>query len=344
MNKSVLIAVVVVVVVVIAGVLAATQLRIGSNMSSNNTSSYYPITIKDASGRNVTITSPPTRIVSLAPSDTQILVALGLGKDLVGVDYYSYQLLEYLNATGDLPSNVTVFAPSEEPNVSGIVALHPSIVVDEVGLIGEYASDLSQAGLTTFYTNADFAWNYTAIEGYISQLGKLFYRNTQAQELISWMNQKISSFEASGNLRVGYMLWINPDYSFYTAGSGNFINTIIKLAGGVNVFDNYSGYPVLSPSNLVFANPQVIFAQEVYNLSYTQYLINNIPGISSVAAYQSKHIYVLSENLPTFLLDEPGPLSVYAIAMLRQMFVGDAPGYVSSAWVESQFNVTLPVF
>lgn len=48
------------------------------------------------------------RIVSLAPSDTQILIALGLGKYIVGMDYYSYSLLQYLNLTSEVPKNVTV--------------------------------------------------------------------------------------------------------------------------------------------------------------------------------------------------------------------------------------------
>lgn len=306
---------------------------------------YYPVTIEDASNRSVTITSFPSRIVSLAPSDTQDLVALGLGKYIVGVDYYSYQLLELLNATGDLPANVTVFPPSLTINVSGIVALHPSIVVDEIGLLtGQEISELSQAGLLTFYTNADFAPNYIQIAQWISTLGEVFDRNAQAQQVIDWMNQKIAEYEGSGSTTVAYMLYINPDYTFYTAGSGTFINAIIQLAGGVNVFANQSGYPVVTPSNLVLANPQVIFAQEVYNESYTEYMINTMQGITSVAAYKNHHIYIMSENLPTFLLDEPGPLSVYAIGMVKLMIQGQAPTYISTAWVESEFNVTLPVF
>lgn len=345
MNKSTLIAVVVAVVVVVAAVAAsAAYYYYRGGSASTTTQSYYPVTLTDASGRNVTIPSQPTRIVSLAPSITQVLIGLGLGKQLVGVDYYSYQLLELLNATGYLPSNVTVFPPSEQPNVSGIVGLRPSIVLDEIGLIGQYSSQLSQAGLLTFYTNADFAANYTEIERWITTLGKVFDRNAQAQELVDWMNQKISQYRVAGTTSVAYLLWINPDYTFYTAGSGTFINAIIGLAGGVNVFANESQYPQLSPSRLVLANPQVIFSQEVFNLSYTQHLIDTMPGISSVSAYQNGHVYVISQELPAYLVNEPGPLSVYAIAMVKAIVEGVAPSYITTEWVVSEFNVTLPVF
>ncbi|MEM0120782.1 MAG: ABC transporter substrate-binding protein [Thermoprotei archaeon] len=344
MNKTLLIAVLVVVIIVVGAVVVSVYRSGTTGHNTTTTSAYYPVTVTDASGRNVTLYTEPTRIVSLAPSDTQDLVALGLGKMIVGVDYYSYLLLKYLNATSDLPQNVTVLSTYPSPNVSGIVSLHPSVVVDEIGLIGSYASQLSSAGLTTFYTNDDSAANFSVIESTITTLGRLFDRNTQAEELIGWMNTKIQSFESKGDTSVAYLLWVNPDYTFYTAGSGVFVNSIINLSGGVNVFSNTSGWPVLSPSKLILANPQVIIAQELNNLSYTQYMIGTMPGINSVSAYVNHRVYVMSENLPTFLLDEPGPLSVYAVKMIGLMISGEAPSYISSAWVESQINVSLPVF
>ncbi|PSN92868.1 ABC transporter substrate-binding protein, partial [Candidatus Marsarchaeota G2 archaeon ECH_B_SAG-M15] len=197
MNRTILLAAVVAIIVVI-GVVAVLVYRNETVVQKSTGSTYYPVTVRDASGRNVTLYTSPSRIVSLAPSDTQVLVSLGLGKELVGVDYYSYLLLKYLNATSDLPQNVTVFSPSISPNISGIVALRPSVVVDELGLIGDYSTQLSEAGLTTFYTNADYAGNYTAIEKSITTLGKLFDRNTQAVELVNWMNKRIEDT----NLRV----------------------------------------------------------------------------------------------------------------------------------------------
>jgi len=98
---------------------------------------------------NTTISENRTgniRIVVLAPSDTQILISLGLGKYIVGMDRYSYQLLEYLNMTNLVPNNVTVFNEIYPPNISGILLLHPTVVIAEKGLIGSYLQQLEEAG------------------------------------------------------------------------------------------------------------------------------------------------------------------------------------------------------
>ncbi len=284
------------------------------------------------------------RVVSLAPSDTQVLVSLGLGKDIVGLDYYSYSLLEELNYTSYLPNNVTVFSQIYPVNVSGLVLLHPTVVVGEEGLLGSYVQKMEEAGLNVVTTNDDFASNFYQIEGSISYLGDEFNASQQAQELISWMNQKIENFTVSGNTTVAYLLWICPNEDFYTVGGNTFISNVISLAGGVNVFAGQSGYPLLDPSQLLLANPQVIVVQEVYNLSYTEYLISHIPGIQNVTAYKEGRIYVISDNLPASLLNEPGPLAVYAVKMMDEIIQGQAPQYVSTQWVKGEMDITLPVF
>lgn len=341
-----LLAVVLVLVVAVA-VAVPVYLRYQRSTASSTTEStgsqYYPLTLEDIN-TSVTIPSFPDRIVSLAPSDTQILVALGLSRYLVGIDVYSYQLLEEINMTSVLPKNITVISEIyPAPNASAIVALRPDIVVDEEGLIGSDYSALTSLGLRVFLTNADLAANYTEIEGWVTLLGKAFDRGAQSAELISWMNQKLQEFATAGAVPTAYLLWINPDYSFYTAAPDVFVGDIIHLAGGADVFGNETGYPDLPPPALVDASPRVIITQEVYNQSYTLYMVSTWPGIRGVPAY-NKSIYIMSENLPTDLLNEPGPLSVYAVLMVRMMLTGQAPRYVNSGWVLDTLNVTLPVF
>ncbi|MEM4075284.1 MAG: ABC transporter substrate-binding protein [Metallosphaera sp.] len=286
------------------------------------------------------------RIVSLAPSDTQILVSLGLGKDIVAVDQYSYSLIKLLNETKCLPQNVTVLQlqAGSPPNVSGLVLLHPSIVIDEEGLIGSYATLIKNAGLHLLLTNDDYAQNFSQITASILNVSNQIGAKSQGEKLVSWMNDKLQSFSTQGNVSVAYLLYICPNYEFYTAGGNVFINDIITKAGGSNVFSNQSGYPLLGPSSLDLANPQVIIAQEVYNISYTEFLISHMPGITSTRAYQENRIYVLSQNLPTDLINEPGPLSVYSVEMVRDILNNASPHYVNSSFVLKDLNVSLPVF
>ncbi|MCI2413712.1 MAG: ABC transporter substrate-binding protein [Candidatus Aramenus sp.] len=284
------------------------------------------------------------RIVSLSPSDTQVLVSLGLGKDIVGLDSYSYSLIQELNDTSYLPKNVTVFPQIYPVNVSGVISLSPTAVVGEEGLIGSYVQKMEEAGLNVIVTNADYASNFYQIENIISYLGKEFNATQEAQNLTSWMNKEIANFTVTGNITVAYLLWICPNEDFYTAGGNTFISDVISLAGGVNVFAGQSGYPLLDPSQLLLANPQVMVVQEVYNLSYTEYLISHIPGVQNLTAYKEGRIYVLSDNLPADLLNEPGPLAVYGVEMMKEIIQGETPSFVSTEWVKENLRPSLPVF
>jgi len=289
---------------------------------------------------NTTISENRTgniRIVVLAPSDTQILVSLGLGKYIVGMDRYSYELLKYLNMTNLIPNNVTIFNNIYPPNISGILLLHPTVVIVEKGLTGSYLQQLEEAGLNVLVTNNDYVASFPQIENAILQIGKYFNMTQNAEELINWMNERISEFSSPGNASVAYLLWINPNLDFYTAGGNVFINSIITLAGGVNVFSNYSGYPVLTPSNLILSKPSIIIVHEEYNLTYTNYLISQYHYIN-----ESK-VYILGK-FATNLLDEPGPLSVYSIRMINMIIKGETPKYISDSWIMANLNVTLPVF
>ncbi len=284
------------------------------------------------------------RIVSLAPSDTQILVSLGLGKNIVGIDEYSYQLLKYLNMTSQLPHNVTIFPQIYPPNISGIISLNPTEVVGEIGLLGSYAEKLNATGLHLALTNDDYAPNFYQIEDSIKYLSNVFNTTAQANELINWMNSKISNFTVSGNITVAYLLWICPNEEFYTVGGNTFISNIISLSGGINVFGGESGYPVLGPSQLIEKDPQVIIVQEVYNVSYTENLISHLPGIQNTAAYKDHMIFIISEGMPADLLNEPGPLAVYSIQMIKSILNDKAPEYINTSWVMRNINPTLPVF
>lgn len=284
------------------------------------------------------------RLVSLAPSDTQILVSLGLGKHIVGLDFYSYTLLQQLNYTSAIPANVTVFQQITPPNVSGLLLLNPTLVVGEEGILGSGAEQIQKAGVNITLTNNDYGRNFSQVEEGILNLSKILGVQGRGEEVISWMNSKISQFARQGNVSVAYLIWICPNYQFYTAGGNVFINNIIQLSGGVNVFQNQSGYPLLGPSTLTLADPQVIVVQEMYNVSYTEYMISHIPGIQNTQAFKDHRIYILSQNLPTEVLNEPGPLAVYGIPLMSGIISGTTPSYVNSSFVLKEYNVSLPVF
>lgn len=299
---------------------------------------YYPHHTSPTSSH----TANQLRIVSLAPSDTQILITLGLGKYIVGLDSYSYSLLEYLNMTNEVPSNVTVFSQIYPPNISGLLLLHPTVIVTEYGLEAQYIPEMEKAGLNVLITNSDYAYSFSQIEQNIMKVAEYFNLTQKGEELINWINEKISEFSFSGNTTVAYLLYICPNLDFYTAGGNVFINSIIVQAGGINTFSTLSDYPLISPSQLLVNNPQVIIAQEVDNYTYTMSLISKIPGINNISAYKNDRVYIMGQ-FATDLFNEPGPLSVYSILLIHDIINGTAPKQITATWVKSNLNVTLPI-
>ncbi|BCU70954.1 ABC transporter substrate-binding protein [Stygiolobus caldivivus] len=288
-----------------------------------------------------TTTAPPKnlRIVSLAPSDTQILISLGLGKDIVGMDIYSYQLLEDLNETSLVPSNVTVFNNICPPNISGILLLHPNKVLVEYGLDAHYIPEMEKAGLPLMITNNDYALSLAQIEENIISIAESLNDTQAGMQVVKWMESQVENYTPT--VSTAYFDWICSNGEAYTAGGDVFINNVLELAGGYNVFENFSGYPEVTPSKVLLADPSIIIAQSVYNYSYTMTLIKEY--FTNTSAVEDGKVYIIS-GLAVDLLDEPGPLSVYGVIMLHKILTGQAPHYVNTTWVRTNINVSIPVY
>jgi len=328
--NSVAIIAIVIIVIIVAGVIAYQNL----NHSNVNTSS---TTLTTKSGQDT------IRIVSLAPSITQDLIALGLGKYIVGLDKWSYQLLQYLNLTSEVPKNITIFNSIISPNITGIVLLGPTVVLVEVGMSGKYIPQLQKLGINVLPLNADYAYSFSEVEQEIMKIATYFNITSSGEKVVNWMNSMISQYSKTGNVSVAFIDYINPDYTFWTAGGNVFINNIIVAGGGINVFSTYSGYPLLSPEKLLLANPQVIIIASMGSATYNISFIANIPGIKNVTAYKQGKIYVLGK-FASDLLEEPGPLAVYGIKLVHEIVSGNAPNVVSDDWVRANLNPKLPIF
>jgi iron complex transport system substrate-binding protein len=309
---------------------------------------YYPIVVKDGLGQEVEISQFPSRIVSLAPSDTQILVSLGLGKYIAGADCYSYQLLNELNETS-LIKNAHVITNIYPLNVTGVKLINPSVVVADAGLEGSDYSKLESAGLKTFFVRGDLDVNFHQIEDDVMTTATVFDMVPQGEQVVSWMNEKVDQFSSNQTVgSVAYVLFLCQDYTFYTVGGNTFITNIMYHAGATNVFASQSGYPLDHISQLIEANPNVIVFTEMYNTSYTQHMIqsmlNQYPALNNVTAFKQDRIYILDQGLPVSIINEPAPLSVYGIEIFHDIMEGTAPKVINQTWVESELNATLPVF
>jgi iron complex transport system substrate-binding protein len=243
----------------------------------------------DDLGRLVAINGTPQRIVSLAPSNTEILFALGLGGKVVGVTDYCDYPPEALNKT-----KVGGYA---NPDIEKIVALNPDLVLAGYGNPIEVVYTLAGLGLTVYgikTTDLDDLLND------IRRVGEITDRELEAQALTSAMESRIQvvtnqTQELGQRPRVFYMLWHDP---LWTAGSGTFINELIEKAGGVNICQNITGYAQISLENVLASNPEIIIAGE---WSYDWAI--NATELASTNASQTGRIYTLDDDL----VQRPGP-------------------------------------
>jgi len=206
------------------------------------------ITVTDDFGYNVTIEKVPKKIVSLAPSNTEILFALGLGDKIAGVTDYCNYPPEALNKT-KVGGYSTI-------NIEKIVALKPDLVVAAYGNGIENIETLRNLNITVVALNPQ---NIDDIKKNIELLGKVTGTEENASKLIDQINEKIDAVkdvvEGKKRVRVAHIIWHDP---IYISGNNTFINEIITIAGGENVFADLDGYVAINIENLIEKNPGVI--------------------------------------------------------------------------------------
>lgn len=244
----------------------------------------------DDLGRLVAINGTPQRIISLAPSNTEILFALGLGDKVVGVtDWCDYppEALDKEKVGGYVT-----------PDIEKIVALNPDLILVAYGTPMEVINNLVGLGLTVFgikTTDLDDLLND------IKRIGEITDKELEAQALTSEMAGNIEAIaDAASELeqrpKVFYIVGHEP--SLWTAGQGTFIHELIEKGGGVNTCQNITGYSEISIEYVLARDPEIIITSE---WSY-DWAINST-DLAGTNASQSGRIYTCDDNL----VQRPGP-------------------------------------
>jgi len=260
----------------------------------------------------VHINKVPERIVSLAPSITESLFALGLGDKVVGVTAYCKYPEE--------AAKIEKIGGYSDANLEKIVALHPDLVVATV----EHSSlqlYLKQMGIPVLaVSNSSCA----AICSSFVRIGKMCNAERKADSLVKVFTDKLSEDTSDGDVHPKVLLCVgrvNPGEgaikSVYVAGAGTVYNEIIHAAGGVNaITDSKPEYPRLSPEGIIAVSPDIIIdiasAMSDYNCDV---LVKDWFSLEYIPAVKSQNVYCISENYATV----PGPRLVYLIDNLKQI-------------------------
>ncbi len=270
------------------------------------------IAIMDGTGRAVTLAAPAQRIVTLAPSNTEILFAIGVGDRLIGRDDYSDYPAEALS----VPSIGSLY-PSV--NAEAIVALKPDLVL-AAGITSDAdVKALSALGLTVY--KAHNATNLDDIYADILALGQLTGRAAEAEQLVADSRARADAVTsktsgASNKPVVLYEIDATEPSKPWTAGPGSFIDLLITMAGGENVGAvGNSDYFQLSLEQLVAQDPDVIVLGSATYGGQTPETVAQRVGWKNIKAVKNGAVYSFEDNL----VSRPGPRVVIGLETLAKL-------------------------
>lgn len=264
----------------------------------------YPMEVEDGFGNKVTIESKPWKIVSLAPSHTEILFELGLGNRIVGVDTYS-----------DYPEkakNIEKVGDAQSINVEKIIELNPDLVI-QYGVGDENVNKkIRDAGITLLSYEPESVDEVIAL---MEELGNITGNIKLAKEEIIVMESKkqyiLETVKDAEKTKVFYEVWNEP---LMTAGSGTFLDQLIALAGGENIAkDAKEGYPIYDLEMLIEKNPQVYLSAKD-NEEETVESIKNRDGYEVIDAVKNDRVYLLDPNI----ISRPGPRIVDGLELIAK--------------------------
>ena len=262
----------------------------------------YPLTLTDDLGRKVTLQAEPRRVVSVLPSTTETLCALGLCERLVGVDDYS----DFPASVSKLPKVGGLY----NPNVEAVVALKPDLVI--VSKYGKLADSLAAAGITVLAINPE---TYEEVFSKTLVLGKVMNREAQAKQLVIQMRRDIAKIEIlTKNAVRKPTAYYEVDPTPYTVGPNSFIGVLLGKAGAVNIIPASLGdFPKISPELVVQQNPQLILGVDLATARAR-------PGWAGIAAVKSGRVTAIAPgSAMDNLLTRPGPRLPLALAALAKI-------------------------
>ena len=266
----------------------------------------FPLTLQDDLGRTVTLQAPPKRIVTMLPSVTETVCALGACDRIVATDDYS----DWPESVKRLPKAGGLYNPNPEL----IVSLKPDLVL--VSKYGRLYETLERAGLTVYAVRTE---TYEDIFKTVRTLGRLLGLEAEAERLVAQIQKEVYQEEArAAKARSRPRVYYEIDPTPYTVGPESFIGVLISKARGVNIVPKELGlFPKISPEFGVEKDPEVIVATYPNALE----TIRSRPGWSRIQAVRTGRICVYTGGEDS-LLSRPGPRVAQALRLLVDCFHG----------------------
>ncbi len=238
----------------------------------------------------------PQRIVSMAPSVTEVLFALGLDEEIVGIsdaDDFPPGRLEGRTRVG----GVVV-------GVERIVALRPDLVIGVAGIQKEQIDRVRSAGVPVLAVDADTFDEALAL---IREVGEMTGRAGEAEALAASLAIRAASVQPAPPCSVYIEVWHEP---LIAAGGRTLIDDLVTRSGGKNIFSGLQGYKQVQPEGVIASSPEVVLL-----LYPGASRLRERSGWRHLPAVRSGRVY----ELPTSLVSRPGPRVVEGLSLVARL-------------------------
>ena len=255
-------------------------------------SSQQDRTVTDREGTEVNIPKKIEKIISTAPSNTEVLMALGLGDKLVAIDKYSTDI-EGVNT--ELPQ-----IDFSNPDAETIIGLEPDIVIasghNKTGSTEDPFKAISEAGIPVVYIPSS-----DSIDGIykdIEFIAEVVNEKSKGKEIIDDMKAQVDEIKAIGDTiadKKSVYFEISPAPYLSSFGKSTFLNEMIEIIGAENIFANEDGWIAPTAESIIDANPDVIITNAEYMENPTGE-IKSRNAWENINAIKNNEVYLVDKN------------------------------------------------
>lgn len=255
-------------------------------------SSQQDRTVTDREGTEVNIPKKIEKIISTAPSNTEVLMALGLGDKLVAIDKYSTDI-EGINT--ELPQ-----IDFSNPDAETIIGLEPDIVIasghNKTGSVEDPFKAISEAGIPVVYIPSS-----DSIDGIykdIEFIADVVNEKSKGKEIVDDIKAQVEEIKAIGDTitdKKSVYFEISPAPYLSSFGKSTFLNEMIEIIGAKNIFENEEGWVSPTAEAIIDANPDVIITNAGYMENPTEE-IKSRDAWENINAIKNNEVYLVDQN------------------------------------------------
>lgn len=248
--------------------------------------------VTDREGTEVNIPTKIEKIISTAPSNTEVLMALGLGDKLVAIDKYSTDI-EGINT--ELPQ-----IDFSNPDAETIIGLEPDIVIasghNKTGSAEDPFKAISEAGIPVVYIPSS-----DSIDGIykdIEFIADVVNEKSKGKEIVDDMKAQVEEIKAIGDTitdKKSVYFEISPAPYLSSFGKSTFLNEMIEIIGAKNIFENEEGWVSPTAEAIIDANPDVIIINAGYMENPTEE-IKSRDAWENINAIKNNEVYLVDQN------------------------------------------------